>query len=173
MGVRNSNLEIRPTLSNLQFYIGQTGKPEHDPLLDFSLLYEHAELGIKFTLSGLDRINNPYSNNNEIYLVILLYDKTGDIGFELRNFWSLYLDEKIMQKKHETIQFTLYKFEPNSKAYDFTNIYQELKVIALPEEIKENDIDKNIMLNWMSNKHLNEVFATKIPIYHSKEFNDD
>ena len=76
-------------------------------------------------------------------------------------------------KKHETIQFTLYKFEPNSKAYDFTNIYQELKVIALPEEIKENDIDKNTMLNWMSNKHLNEVFATKIPIYHSKEFNDD
>lgn len=62
MNVPNSDIDIRPMLSNLQFYIGQTGKTDHDPLLDFSLLYEHAELGVRFTLSGLDRINNPYSD---------------------------------------------------------------------------------------------------------------
>ena len=97
MGVGNSNLEIKPTLSNLQFYIGQTGKPEHDPLLDFSLLYEHAELGIKFTLSGLDKIDNPYNTDNELYLIILLYDKVGGIGFDLRNFWTLNLNAETMK----------------------------------------------------------------------------
>lgn len=74
METPNRDNEIRPTLSNLQFYIGQSGKSEHDPLLDFSLLYEHAELGVRFTLSGLDRINNPYKSDNDLYLIILLYD---------------------------------------------------------------------------------------------------
>lgn len=98
MNVPNSDIDIRPMLSNLQFYIGQTGKTEHDPLLDFSLLYEHAELGVRFTLSGLDRINNPYSDKNELYLMILLYDKVGGIGFDLRNFWTLKLNSETMKK---------------------------------------------------------------------------
>ncbi|WJA08886.1 hypothetical protein PCL99_07700 [Staphylococcus aureus] len=63
MNVPNSDIDIRPMLSNLQFYIGQTGKTEHNPLLDFSLLYEHAELGVRFTLSGLDRINESSTLN--------------------------------------------------------------------------------------------------------------
>ncbi|ARJ08734.1 hypothetical protein B7454_04770 [Staphylococcus lugdunensis] len=173
MGVRNSNLEIRPTLSNLQFYIGQTGKPEHDPLLDFSLLYEHAELGVRFTLSGLNRINNPYKSDNELYLMILLYDKVGAIGFDLRNFWTLKLNGETMKKYYETIQFTLYKFEPNNRSYDFTNIYQQLKILVLPDEIDKEEIDKETFMNWMTWPQHNEILSTKIPLYHRKEIEND
>ncbi|HDV4519065.1 TPA: hypothetical protein RIB22_002349 [Staphylococcus aureus] len=173
MNVPNSDINIRPMLSNLQFYIGQTGKPEHDPLLDFSLLYEHAELGIKFTLSGLDKIDNPYNTDNELYLIILLYDKVGGIGFDLRNFWTLNLNAETMKKPYETIQFTLYKFEPNNRSYDFTNIYQQLKVLVLPEEIDKEEIDKDTFMNWMTWPQQNEILSTKIPIYHRKEINNE
>lgn len=173
MNVPNSDIEIRPMLSNLQFYIGQTGKPEHDPLLDFSLLYDRAELGVRFTLSGLDRINNPYSDKNELYLMILLYDKVGGIGFDLRNFWTLKLNGETMKKYYETIQFTLYKFEPNNRSYDFTNIYQQLKILVLPDEIDKEEIDKETFMNWMTLPQHNEILSTKIPLYHSKEIEND
>lgn len=173
MKVPNSDIEIRPMLSNLQFYIGQTGKTEHDPLLDFSLLYDRAELGVRFTLSGLDRINNPYSDKNELYLMILLYDKVGGIGFDLRNFWTLNLNAETMKKPYETIQFTLYKFEPNNRSYDFTNIYQQLKVLVLPAEIDKEEIDKDTFMSWMTWPQQNEILSTKIPIYHRKEINNE
>ncbi|EGQ0356635.1 hypothetical protein [Staphylococcus pseudintermedius] len=173
MEIPNSDIEIRPMLSNLQFYIGQTGKPEHDPLLDFSLLYEDAELGMRFTLSGLDKINNPFSDKNELHLMILLYDKVGGVGFDLRNFWTLKLNGETMRKSYETVQFTLYKFEPNNRNYDFTNIYQQLKILALPKEIDEQSIEKETFMNWMAMPQQNEILSTKIPIYHQKEINND
>lgn len=169
----NSDIEIRPTLSNLQFYINQTEKPEHDPLLDFSLLYNNAELGVRFTLSGLDRIQNPFNDENEIFLVILLYDKVGGIGFDLRNFWTLNLNAQTMKKTHETIQFTLYKFETNNRSYNFTHIYQQLKILVLPEDIDKEDIDKDTFMSWMTWPHHNEILCTKIPIYHRKEINNE
>ena len=78
-----------------------------------------------------------------------------------------------MKIPYETIQFTLYKFEPNNRSYDFTNIYQQLKVLVLPEEIGKEEIDKDTFMNWMTWPQQNEILSTKIPIYHHKEINNE
>lgn len=56
MKTPNSDGEIRPCLSNFKFYIGQTGQEEDHPLLDFNRLKDGSELGIEFTVSGLNRV---------------------------------------------------------------------------------------------------------------------
>ncbi|HDI7364180.1 TPA: hypothetical protein POU77_002239, partial [Staphylococcus aureus] len=58
-------------------------------------------------------------------------------------------------------------------SYDFTNIYQQLKILVLPEEVDKEKIDKETFMNWMTWSQHNEILSTKIPIYHRKEINND
>lgn len=102
-----------------------------------------------------------------------MYDKVGGIGFDLRNFWTLKLDSKTMKNYYETVQFTLYKFESNNRSYDFTNIYQQLKILVLPKEIDKQEIEKETFMNWMTWPQHNEILCTKIPIYHRKDINNE
>lgn len=167
MELPNSDIEIRPTLSSYNFYIGQTGKPEHNPLYNFDLLYGGAELGFSFTLSGLNRVNNPYDSENKISILIMYYIKNGQVGFKLNNMWTIDLDEKQMQNTHENFQFTITKtyLEFEQKEYDMYNTYPLLKIIAFPKKINLEEINENILSQWMTWNQTGELLNVKIPMF--------
>ena len=93
----NSDFEIRPCLSEYHFYTNNGKK-----IIDFNELQFGDQLGIEFTLSGLDRIYKN-DNDNRISIVVVFYERVGQLGFRLHNIWALYLANLIAIPQHNEI----------------------------------------------------------------------
>lgn len=172
MKTPNSDFEVRPCISNFKFYIGQTGHKEDNPLLDFDRLKDGSELGIEFTLSGLNRI---YKNedSNAITLAILFYERIGKVGYQLNNLWSIDLDDNDMKSSYRTFNFTITKTysDVSNKVYDMYLNYPLIKIITLHDKIDIENLDKETVSYWMSWPQQNELLNIKIPMIPSVEDN--
>ncbi|AVO02345.1 hypothetical protein A9958_07995 [Staphylococcus simulans] len=170
MKTPNSDGEIRPCLSNFKFYIGQTGQEEDNPLLDFNRLKDGSELGIEFTVSGLNRI---YINDesNAISLVVLYYERVGQIGFKLNNLWSVELNDKDMKDSYKTFKISLAKvyLDLVKRKYDMYLNYPLIKIITLPGKFDFEKLDEETLSHWMTWSHHNELLCAKIPMIPESE----
>ena len=170
MKTPNSDGEIRPCLSNFKFYIGQTGQEEDHPLLDFNRLKDGSELGIEFTVSGLNRV---YKNDesNAISMVILYYERVGQKCFKLNNLWSVNLDDEDMKESYKTFKLTLTKTYLNlvERQYDMYLNYPLIKIITLPEKFDFTELDEETLSHWMTWSQHNELLCVKIPMIPESE----
>ncbi|MES5936948.1 hypothetical protein [Mammaliicoccus lentus] len=164
----NSDFEIRPSLSCFNFYLSQTGNKEDDPLKDFDRIQNGSELGIKFTLSGLNEIDVP-GENEEISVNIISYDKVGQVGNSVNNIWTINLDNEQMNKKFIDFQFTLYKIYTDIavetvKTYDMTHTFRMLKIFVTHTKFDVDDLSEEELSSIMTETQLNELLCTKIPM---------
>ncbi|NHA34006.1 hypothetical protein CD142_10790 [Staphylococcus schleiferi subsp. schleiferi] len=170
MKATNSDGEIRPCLSHFKFYIGQTGHKEDNPLLDFNRLRDGSELGIEFTISGLNRI---YINDesNAISLVVLYYERVGQIGFKLNNLWSVELNDKDMKDSYKTFKISLTKvyLDLVKRKYDMYLNYPLIKIITLPGKFDFEELDEETLSHWMTWSQHNELLCAKIPMIPESE----
>ncbi|MBA8761761.1 hypothetical protein [Staphylococcus coagulans] len=165
MKTPNSDFEIRPCLSNFKFYIGQTGQKEDNPLLDFNRLKDGSELGIEFTVSGLNRV---YINdeNNAISFVIIYYERVGQVGYKLNNLWSINLNENDMEFSYKTFNLTITKtyLDLADRQYDMYLNYPLIKIITLPDKFNFEELDEETLSHWMTWPHHNELLCVKLPM---------
>ncbi|QNR07758.1 hypothetical protein [Macrococcoides canis] len=168
----NSDLELRPCLIGLNYYIGQTGRTEDDPLKDFNRISDGSELGFNFVISGMNKIQNPLMDNNEITLVFLYYDKIGQKGFKVNNLWTMNLNKNDMKQSYLEYKFTLTKiyFDHMDLEYDLTHTYQLLKIFVLPKPVTSDEITEDLVSHWMTWTQLNEIYCSKIPIINRKVY---
>lgn len=166
----NSDFEIRPCLSNFKFYIGQTEKEENNPLLDFNKLKDGSELGIEFTVSGLNRIYIS-EESNAISLVIIYYEQVGKVGYKLNNLWSINLNDNDMKCSYKTFNFTITKtnIDLSAREYDMYMNYPLIKIITLPEQFNFEKIDEETLSHWMTWPHHNELLCVKLPMIRKAE----
>ena len=161
----NSDGEIRPCLSHFKFYIGQTGHKEDNPLLDFNRLKDGSELGFEFTISGLNRVLTNDDDNN-ISLIILYYERVGQVGFKVNNLWGIHLDKEDMKNSYKTYRLTLTKtyLDLAERQCDMYLNYPLVKIMAFQGQLDVNALDENTLSNWMTWSQHNELLCVKIPM---------
>ncbi|MDU1036822.1 MAG: hypothetical protein E7A30_11745, partial [Staphylococcus sp.] len=137
---------------------------------DFNRLKDGSELGIEFTVSGLNRV---YKNDesNAISMVILYYERVGQKGFKLNNLWSVNLDDEDMKESYKTFKLTLTKTYLNlvERQYDMYLNYPLIKIITLPEKFDFTELDEETLSHWMTWSQHNELLCVKIPMIPESE----
>ncbi|OOV78856.1 hypothetical protein [Mammaliicoccus fleurettii] len=168
MKIPNSDFEIRPSLSSFNFYISQTGMKEDNPLKDFNRLKNGSELGIRFTLSGLNELDIP-GEKNDILVNIISYDKVGQVGNSVNNIWTINIEASEMKESYKDFQFTLYKVYTDIamediRTYDMTHTFRMLKIFVTDTKFNVELLSEEDLSSIMTETHLNELLCTKIPM---------
>lgn len=168
MNIPNSDFEIRPSLSSFNFYLSQTGQKEDDPLKDFNRISNGSELGIKFTLSGLNEISLP-TEKKELTVNLISYDKVGQVGYSVHNIWTVNIESSEMKNSYKDFQFTLYKIYTDIavdeiRTYDMTHTFRMLKIFITDTNFQVELLSEEELSAIMTETQLNELLCTKIPM---------
>ncbi len=156
----NSDFEIRPCLSEYHFYTNNGKK-----IIDFNELQFGDQLGIEFTLSGLDRIYKN-DNDNRISIVVVFYERVGQLGFRLHNIWALYLANEDMEKpfKKFNLDITDIPIAKDGNHYDMYLRYPMLKILTFPDKFNSDKLDEDSAYNLIAIPQHNEILDVKIPM---------
>ncbi|WP_314347732.1 hypothetical protein [Mammaliicoccus vitulinus] len=168
MKIPNSDFEIRPSLSSFNFYLGQTGKNEDNPLKDFNRIQNGSELGIRFTLSGLHEIDIP-GEKKDLSVIVISYDKIGQVGNSVNNIWEINIGSEEMKESYKDFQFTLYKIYTDIavdeiRTYDMTHTFRMLKIFVTNTNFNVEKLSEEELSSLMTETQLNELLCTKIPM---------
>ncbi|UXS37839.1 hypothetical protein MUA34_05435 [Staphylococcus delphini] len=156
--------DLRPMISNISFYI-KDEQENKKVIKDFSELEFNTPLYFDFTLSGINEI----PTHKKIYITILYYDKVQTPRrlplvpeYQLNEVWQ----ETIINTSSEYIDYSLkltdLSFAYGLRNYDFSENYQNLKIIYTDHQIDFQNINSKELLSLMKHINKHDLFHTKV-----------
>ncbi|WP_353419270.1 hypothetical protein PYH66_13700 (plasmid) [Staphylococcus delphini] len=156
--------DLRPMISNISFYI-KDEQENKKVIKDFSELEFNIPLYFDFTLSGINEI----PAHKKTYITILYYDKVQTSRghpfvpeYQLNEVWQETLINTSSNYIDYSLKLTDLSFAYGLRNYDFSENYQNLKIIYTGHQIDFQNINPKELLSLMKHNNKHDLFHTKV-----------
>lgn len=148
-----SSINYLPGITKFKIYNSYN---DESPLIKYNSM-DQTEIFVEFTLTGLNKLINPYTNKpEEFYIYVFLFKQDGGIDTEVVSSSYFFCDESEFSSPFATFKSNV-EITPNGSIGNFMDTFYFLEVIYSKYEANDG-----MDLNYLVNNYDNKLIRSKI-----------